>query len=165
MMRRTIRARVIDRLWTSMCVRRQGGGVEAAGSLPASCDGSVSGTMGWPAACQALASGEIAAGGFRRMKAVREVVETLAPSDGRHFAEWIRRHDGCWLDDERVVGADDWGDPIKAWHWILGTRRAFSPTTLRYFAHAIWLRDCGYVRPGGVVVERTGGARRGGWRI
>ena len=117
------------------------------------CGGSVSGSMGWPVVCQLFVSGKVHSRGFRRLLAVREVVETLAPSDGRHFAEWIQNGDGRWLDDRRVHQLDEWGDPIKAWRTVLRTRRAFSPTTLRYVAHAMWLRKSGYVSEGCDVVE------------
>ena len=100
-----------------------------------------------------LASGKLLSEGFRRLRAVREVVETLAPSDGRHFAEWIRGSDGKWLENGRIHQLDDWGDPIKAWRSVLRTRRPFSPTTLRYVAHAMWLRKSGYVNEGCDVVE------------
>lgn len=116
-------------------------------------DASVSGSMQWPGICHSLASGKVISGGFRQLLPVREVVETLAPSDGRHFAEWIRESDCRWLDDGRVHRLDDWGDPIKAWKSVLRTRRPFSPTTLRYVAHAIWLGRSGYVGRGGDVVE------------
>jgi hypothetical protein len=109
--------------------------------------------MGWLDACELLASGRISSRNFRRLLPVREVVETLAPCDGRHFAAWIRRNDRRWLEDRGIQQVDDWGDPIKAWSRILGTDRAFSPTTLRYLGHALWLKRRGYVRQGDVVVE------------
>ena len=36
---------------------------------------------------------------------------------------------------------------------MLGTPHAFSPTTLRYLAHALWLKKEGFVKQGGSVIE------------
>jgi len=115
--------------------------------------GSVSGTMAWPDACSQLGQGEIESRNFRRERAVREVVETLAPSDGRYHGERIRSSSPELLVDPRVRTVDAWGDPVRWPGLLLGMPASFSPTTLRYLSHALWLRDQGLVPRGGMIVE------------
>ncbi|MEK7950846.1 hypothetical protein [Luteolibacter soli] len=115
--------------------------------------GSVSGTMAWPAACSALANQERDSRNFRRERAVREVVETLGPSDGRHHARCISKSAPELLEDPHVRAVDAWGDPIRWPRFLLGTPTPFSPTTLRYLSHALWLREKGFIEPRGTVVE------------
>lgn len=124
---------------------------EAAGK--AGHRGSVSGTMAWPDVCAAFANGDRSSVRFRRDRAVRDVVETLGPSDGRYHARRIRAIAAGLLADARVRLVDSWGDPVRWPALLLGTPAAFSPTTLRYLSHALWLRHCGLVKPGGTVVE------------
>jgi hypothetical protein len=142
-----------DRLWTItgdwFDIKRPLPSVECI----AADDGSISGTMDWPRACAALASGALTSKNFRRIHAVRQVVETLGPVDGRHFARWIRDSAPGYLTDKRVAAIDAWGDPIRWPAACLGTPRAFSPTTLRFLAHALWLKKEGFVKEGGTVVE------------
>jgi hypothetical protein len=142
-----------DRLWTItgdwLDIKRPLPSVECI----AADDGSISGTMDWPRACAALASGALTSKNFRRIHAVRQVVETLGPVDGRHFARWIRDSAPGYLTDKRVAAIDAWGDPIRWPAACLGTPRAFSPTTLRFLAHALWLKKEGFVKEGGTVVE------------
>lgn len=92
--------------------------------------------------------------GFRRLKAVMQVVETLGPSEGRHHARRIRnagmRH---WLHDERFRTVASWGNPPTWPGLLLGTPRAFAPTSLRYLSQALWLVQRGLVRSGSSLVE------------
>lgn len=152
-MGRSLMDRVLDRLWVE------------AGRLSENKDpvpdawhgfchnGSVSGTTEWPLACGALALGSWSSDGFRRRRAVRSIVETLGPVDGRHFASWIRTVDESVLDHTTIRAANAWGDPVQAPGWVLGTRRSWSPTSLRYLAHALWLVKEGYLQKGGRVIE------------
>lgn len=109
--------------------------------------------MAWPDACGELADGLRDCRNFRRERAVREVVETLGPSDGRHHAARIRRSSPQHLEDLRVKAVDAWGNPFRWPGLLLGTASSFSPTTLRYLSHALWLRENGRVKPGGTIVE------------
>jgi hypothetical protein len=109
--------------------------------------------MDWPQACAALSCGECGSANFRRFHAVRQVVETLGPSDAIHFARWIRHHHGEWLETREFAALNDWGNPIQAPSILLGAHRPFSPTSLRYLAHALWLADHGFVHEGGTVIE------------
>lgn len=152
-MKRPLIDRIHDRLWTItgdwLDIKRPLPSVECI----AADDGSISGTMDWPRACAALASGAWTSKNFRRIHAVRQVVETLGPVDGRHFARWIRDNAPGYLTDKRVAAIDAWGDPIRWPAACLGTPRAFSPTTLRFLAHALWLKKEGFVKEGGTVIE------------
>ena len=152
-MKRSFIDRIHDRLWTItgdwLDIKRPLSSVE---SVTAD-DGSISGTMDWPRACTALVSGEWTSKNFRRLHAVRQVVETLGPVDGRHFGRWIRNNASSYLTDQRVAAVDTWGDPIRWPAACLGTPRSFSPTTLRFLAHALWLKKKGLVKEGGTVVE------------
>jgi hypothetical protein len=152
-MKRPLIDRIHDRLWTItgnwLDIKRPLPSVECIAAV----DGSISGTMDWPRACAALASGALTSKYFRRIHAVRQVVETLGPVDGRHFARWIRDSAPGYLTDKRVAAIDAWGDPIRWPAACLGTPRAFSPTTLRFLAHALWLKKEGFVKEGGTVVE------------
>ena len=150
-MKRAIHHRAIDRIWCEVGRKR-----ENAAPLPAaasSSSGSVSGTMLWPLACKALADGTWSSRDFRRRRAVRQVVETLAPMDGRHFARWIKSVRPSLLAHSTARAANAWGDPIQAPGWILGTAESWSPTSLRYLAHALWLEESGFTKPKGAAVE------------
>jgi predicted O-methyltransferase YrrM len=143
--------RIVDRLWVEITPW-----LEDKEPVPEKGEsgGSVSGTMSWPGACRALAIDKTwSSRGFRRRRAVREVVETLAPVDGRFFATWLKTHGPHWLDDPRVRAAAEWGDPMKAPAILLGTSHPWSPSSLRYLAHAVWLMKEGYVQRGGRVIE------------
>jgi hypothetical protein len=143
--------RLHDRLWHECSVRMTTDTLATTGT--AGRDGSVSGTMAWPDACALFANGTSDGRGFRRERAVREVVETLAPSDGRHHAKRIRALAPELLMDSRVRRVDAWGDPVRWPGLLLGTPAIFSPTMLRYLSHALWLRDHALVRRGGTIVE------------
>ena len=152
-MKRPLIDRIHDRLWTItsdwLDIKRSLSSVE---SIPSG-DESISGTMDWPRACKALASGAWTSKNFRRIHAVRQVVETLGPVDGRYFGRWIRDNAPGYLTDQRVAAIDTWGGPIRWPGACLGTPHAFSPTTLRYLAHALWLKKEGFVKQGGSVIE------------
>jgi hypothetical protein len=152
-MKRPLIDRIHDRLWTItgnwLDIKRPLPSVECIAAV----DGSISGTMDWPRACAALASGALTSKNFRRIHAVRQVVETLGPVDGRHFARWIRDSAPGYLTDKRVAAIDAWGDPIRWPAACLGTPRAFSPTTLRFLAHALWLKKEGFVKEGKLAYQ------------
>lgn len=114
---------------------------------------SVSGTMPWTAICRDFANGISGSDDFRRDSAVRDVVETVGPVDGRFYASRILEWGPAWLDDQTVLAFDDWGSPIRWPGFLLGLRRSFSPTTLRYLATALWLKRSGYVEQGGRIAE------------
>jgi hypothetical protein len=152
-MKRALIDRIHDRLWTItgdwLEVKEQPSSTESISSG----DASVSGTMDWPLACAALVSGQWTSHDFRKTHAVRQVVETVGPVDGRHYANYIKHIAPDYLTDHRVAAIDAWGDPIRWPGILLGTPQAFSPTTLRYLAHALWLNKKGFVKEGGTVVE------------
>jgi hypothetical protein len=152
-MTKTLIDRIHDRLWTLISDQLTLKTPPPTSACTDHGDGSVSGTMDWPRACEALANGTWTSGKFRRTHAVRQVVETLGPVDGRHFAKWIRHNAPEYLRDKRIAEIDAWGDPIRWAAALLDTPRAFSPTTLRFLAHALWLKREGFVREGGTVVE------------
>ena len=152
-MKRPLIDRIHDRLWTLLGNAREiKRPVSSVGSIDYA-DASISGTMDWPRACLAFSSGAWTSKNFRKTHAVRQVVETLGPVDGRYFSKWIRDNAPEYLTDRRVAAVDTWGDPIRWPAACLGTPRAFSPTTLRYLAHALWLKREGFVKEGGTVVE------------
>ena len=152
-MKRRLIDRIQDRLWREVgqrlslqpdkaIVRRNGG-----------CDSSISGDMPWAEVCSALADGTLPSDNFRRLLAVKEVVETVGLSDARFYAKRIKQWGAEWVDDPNVMKFDDWGNPIRCPRLLLGTTRAFSPTTLRYLATALWLRRSGKLSEGSRVLE------------
>ncbi|MCF7674023.1 MAG: hypothetical protein K9M97_01670 [Akkermansiaceae bacterium] len=152
MYRRSLTDRLLDRLWVgygNWRERRSPSAQHGQGSQTSS----VSGTLGWPGACAALADGTITTQAFRQRREVREVVETLGLADGRYFADWIRSLHPAWLVDQDVDRVNQWGNPIRAAGCLLGGGHAFSPTSLRYLAHALWLKQSGLITPAGTVVE------------
>ena len=152
-MKKSLIDKVHDRMWTlvsdQLTVKKSPPRISGTGQS----DASVSGTMDWPRACAALANGTWTSKYFRRIHAVRQVVETLGPVDGRYFSKWIRDNAPNYLTDQRVAAIDSWGNPIRWPGACIGTPRSFSPTTLRYLAHALWLKKEGFVKEGGTVVE------------
>lgn len=116
-------------------------------------ESSVSGTMPWTAICRDFANGISGSDDFRRDSAVRDVVETVGPVDGRFYASRILAWGPAWLDDQKVLAFDNWGSPIRWPGFLLGLRQSFSPTTLRYLATALWLKRSGYVEHGGRIAE------------
>jgi hypothetical protein len=152
-MKKSLIDKVHDRMWIlvsdQLSVKISPPTVSGTGQS----DTSVSGTMDWPQACAALANGTWKSKNFRRIHAVRQVVETLGPVDGRYFSKWIRDNAPNYLTDQRVAAIDTWGGPIRWPGVCLGTPHSFSPTNLRYLAHALWLKKEGFVKEGGTVVE------------
>ncbi len=90
---------------------------------------------------------------FRRHPAVLQIVETVGPTDGIHYAKLVSRHDSSLLSDERVTRVDDWGKPMRWPARLLGTPRSFAPTTLRYLATSLWLKARGLVAEGSTIIE------------
>ena len=149
---RPLTDRIQDRLW-SILTRRLARDLPEPDQAPSAAD-SVSGSMGWPKACAALASGRLPSRGFRRLGAVMEVVETLGPCEGRHHAERIRDAGlSSWFDNRRFRQIAGWGDPITWPGLLMGTPAAFAPTSLRYLSHALWLNQSGFVGDRARVVE------------
>lgn len=109
--------------------------------------------MPWASLCKDLSEGRIGSQDFRRYNGTRNVVETVGPVDGRFYAKRIREWGEELLDHPAVKTVDNWGDPIRWPSFLLGTPRAFSPTTLRYLATALWLKRCGFTKPGDRIVE------------
>lgn len=114
---------------------------------------SVSGQMPWVGISNSYANGIVSSHNFRRAFAVRSVVETVGPVAGRFYAKLIREWGEHWLSDASVLRIDDWGNPLRWPGILLGTGRAFSPTTLRYLATALWLERTGRVSTGSEIVE------------
>jgi hypothetical protein len=149
---RPITDRLQDRLWT-LLAEHQALALPLA-PVKAAMGGSISGNMAWPQACAAYADGVITSVRFRRLRAVMEVVETLAPCDGRFHARLIRASGhAAYLKCSDVLALASWGDPFVWPSALLGTSRAMAPTTLRYLSHALWLRDHGLVGEGLHVAE------------
>ena len=149
---KTIIERLHDRCWDGFRRMR----VDAPESLlrGSETDGSsISSSLPWPVAAEAFATGARTSAGFRRLKAVCDVVETVGPVDGRFYAGRIGSWDASVLDDPKIAEIDAWGTPIRWPGALLGLPRAFSPTTLRYLTTALWLKREGYVKPGGTVIE------------
>ncbi|MES2922000.1 MAG: hypothetical protein V4819_10650 [Verrucomicrobiota bacterium] len=114
---------------------------------------SISANMPWVTVCADFADGKLGSHNFRRNPSVRDIVETVGATDGRFYAARIREWDAGWLANRSVLAIDAWGNPIRWPGVLLGTSRAFSPTTLRYLATALWLRRSGYLEKGSQVVE------------
>jgi hypothetical protein len=151
-MKRRLIDRIQDRAWREFS-NRQAVAYQPPPDIPADGSSSISAGMPWVSACAALAGGHITSRGFRRLSAVRDIVETVGTSEGRFYAAKIRGWDASWLDHPRVLAADAWGDPVRWPGILLGTPHAFSPTTLRYLATALWLRKSGYLEKDSAVVE------------
>ncbi|MFM7183037.1 MAG: hypothetical protein ACKO2G_16460 [Verrucomicrobiales bacterium] len=151
-MKRPFHEKIMDRVWcevTAVLDHKQVPPIEQ-NEYPAA---SISAAMDWPAACSALAAGRWSSKNFRRSRFVRQVVETLGPSDGLHFANWIANVRPDALENPLARRANDWGNPIQVPAWVLGTSKPWSPTSLRYLAHAIWLEKNGFTTRGGKVIE------------
>jgi len=114
---------------------------------------SVSASHAWSRFCEAFGAGQRSSRGFRRIQAVRQIVETLGPVDGRYFAQLVRRWQASLLGNNGFLRIDGWADPIRWPGILLGTAAAHSPTSLRYLAHALWLRREGLVKEQGRIVE------------
>jgi hypothetical protein len=152
-MKKSIIDKAHDRIWRVVTERLTARMPLPADNKTLDDNSSVSAAMEWPLACTALVSGAWTTRNFRKTHAVRQVVETLGPFDGKHFAQWILDHAPEYLMDDRVIAVDTWGNPIRWPACLLRTPRAFSPTTLRYLAHALWLKKEGFVKEGGTIIE------------
>jgi hypothetical protein len=109
--------------------------------------------MPWASVCGAYADGTLDGRHFRRLKAVKHVVETVGITEARFYVQRIKEWGPKWLDHPMVLRLDDWGDPIRCPAMLLGTSRPFSPTTLRYLATALWLERSGKMTPGAQIHE------------
>ena len=150
-MPRPLTDRILDRLWREVGQRL----AREAAVLPETKEdgASISGDMPWAKVCSGLADGTLDSRRFRRLRAVKNVVETVGLSDARFYAGRIRDWGAEWLENPAVATVDDWGDPIRCPRLLLGTSRPFSPTTLRYLATALWLKRSGKLAEGSHIVE------------
>lgn len=152
-MKRRLLDRVHDRAWREVgqfLSSRHNRSTVAATDGPTS---SVSGNMPWASYCANLADGKLTTRNFRRTPAVRDIVETVGATEGRFYAGRIHEWDAAWLTNPVVGEIDAWGDPIRWPGFLLHTAKAFSPTTLRYLATALWLKRSGYLEKGSHVIE------------
>lgn len=145
--------RLHDRAWREYGKVLSHPVVIPAGEATVADRSSISQETPWVAACSAFAEKRIASTDFRRNSAIREIVETVGPVDGRFYAACARAWGTDWLTDPAIARIDDWGNPLRWPGQLLGTARAFSPTTLRYLATALWLRKNGYVANGSQILE------------
>lgn len=149
-MRRSIFDRIQDRAWREIGTRLED---PATASVdPEATGSSISAPTPWVGMCGALSSGRVSSARFRRNSAVRNIVETVGPVEGRFYANRIRQWDQSWLEHPQVESVDRWGDPIRWPSLLLGTTHSFSPTTLRYLATALWLSRNG-LKPGMSITE------------
>lgn len=114
---------------------------------------SISEKTPWVLMCSAFAEGGVSSRNFRRTSAIRDIVETVGAIEGRFYARRIGEWGSHWLTDPRIEEIDGWGDPIRWPGLLLGAPHAFSPTTLRYLATALWLKRNGYLTSGARVTE------------
>jgi len=150
-MKRRIWHRLHDRSWSEVgkLLSRAAKIPEPAGTDTSS----ISASMPWARIADAYAGGNLTSHHYRRTNAVRDIVETVGAEEGRFYARRIREWGARWLTDPRIEGIDAWGDPIRWPGFLLGTPRAFSPTTLRYLATALWLEKSGYLTSGANINE------------
>ena len=152
-MKRKLIDRIHDRLWSEV-----GQLLSCTSNVPLVTDAghefsSISASMPWAQACTAFSDDKLSAHNFRRSSAVRDIVETVGAVDGRFYAKQILAWEPDWLRNPKVAEINRWGDPICWPGLLLGTSEAFSPTTLRYLATALWLKRQGYVKSGTRIVE------------
>jgi hypothetical protein len=114
---------------------------------------SISEPTGWVDVCGEYARGERSEHDFRRLKPVRDIVETVGPVDAAYYHGLVEELGTRWLEDPRIAALDDWGNPLRCPAWWLGGQRAWSPTTLRYLATALWLGSAAGLSAGTQVVE------------
>ena len=152
-MRRTLIDKIHDRSWVLVSGMFEDHTLVPECAVDVDITSSISAAHPWPRVCGALAAGQCTSRGFRRRRAVREIVETLGSVDGRYFAKLVRGWEASLLSDESFIKVDAWGGPITWPGLLLGTRAAHSPTSLRYLAHALWLRREGLVKQGGDIIE------------
>lgn len=104
--------RIHNRLWTELSKPLTQHAPSSLHSVETSAK-SISGSHPWIDVCAGYADGEITSKRFRRFDAVREIVETLGATDGRHFAKIIEMWDPLALRHEAFKAIDSWGDPIR----------------------------------------------------
>ena len=153
MIRRTLLDRIHDRSWTLVSALLEAPTVLSEGCADAVDGSSISASHCWARVCEAFAAGGCPSRHFRRMRAVREIVETLGPVDGRYFARLVRQWQASVLGHESFLKIDRWGGPIRWPGILLGTAASHSSTSLRYLAHALWLRREGLVKEHGRIIE------------
>lgn len=156
-MKRRLWHRIHDRAWHEVGNITTRAEATLKGGKASEASSSISGDMPWATICGEYSTGKISSHNFRRTSAVRDIVETVGPVDGRFYAKCIRTWDAKWLIQPAVEKIDRWGNPIRWAGFLLGTPRAFSPTTLRYLATAIWLNKNGHLKQGSKVLEIGGG--------
>lgn len=144
--------RIRDRLW-QIVTNRLSLDIQVPAKTAVTGNSSVSGDRPWIDFCAAFANGSIGSQNFRRHRAVRDIVETACPTEARHYVKLIHMLGGEFLADRQVLDIDGWGDPIRCPRLVLGASRSFSPTTLRYLATALWLRQMGKLNQGDKIVE------------
>lgn len=152
-MKRSLIDRIHDRSWREVGKLLSSRHKIVAAAKTNQAPVSVSEGMPWASLCSEYADGTRDSTGFRRHSAVRDVVETVGPVDGRFYAQKIREWGPEWLTNEAVMEIDRWGNPIRWPKWLLGTPNSFSPTTLRYLATALWLKRKGYLGPKSNILE------------
>lgn len=150
-MKRKFSDRILDRLWREAGKRLARD--LACETGPSAGGSSISCNLPWAEACGMMAEGRLGSHDFRRLRAVKSVVETVGLSDARFYAGRIRQWGADWLAHPAVAAIDDWGNPMRGPRLLLGTMRPFSPTTLRYLATALWLRRSGKLEDRGHIVE------------
>lgn len=144
--------RIHNRLWTELSKPLTQHAPSSLHSVETSAK-SISGSHPWIDVCAGYADGKITSKRLRRFDAVREIVETLGATDGRHFAKIIEMWDPLALRHEAFKAIDSWGDPIRWPGLLLGTPSPCSPTSLRYLAHALWMKRNGYIADNGEIIE------------
>jgi len=152
-MKRRLHHSILDRLWVEICNLLQ-----EASPIPSELNRetsvtSISSTMDWPRACDALAKKVWTPHKFRRRKSVRQVVETLGIVDGRYFAQILHHMQLPPETLRKIRDICEWGNPLKAPSFLIGWAWNCSPTSLRYLAHAFWLKQNGWILQGGSIVE------------
>jgi hypothetical protein len=152
-MKRGLIDRIQDRIWWEAGRRMACQTDESIARREGSGDASVSGNMAWTKLCSALVDGSLPSHNFRRLVDVKHVVETVGISDARFYAMRIKQWGPEFLDDRKVAEIDNWGNPMRCPRLLLGTSRAFSPTTLRYLATALWLKRNDKLPEGARIVE------------
>jgi hypothetical protein len=87
-LKRSNAERFLDRMWreigTRMVIDMDFICESAASASSISCN------MPWSAACDMFAAGKLESHDFRRLRAVKNVVETVCPSDARFYTKLVK---------------------------------------------------------------------------
>jgi hypothetical protein len=145
--------RIHNRCWNWVSASLTDTLPESSDSPASDAGSSISSSMPWARAATIHAHPNASATRFRRLKAVREVVETVGPVDGRSYAKKIQSWGPEWLSSPETAAIASWGDPIRWPGILLGTPTSFSPTSLRYLATALWLKRQGFISDHCHIVE------------